>query len=234
MPRDGVNEEREDAYERFSATMQAETTRLMTLAKQGDREAFDTLAERVQSHAFRVAQSLVGSREDALELAQEALLKTFRARETYRDGEPFLPWFQRIVRNTCYSWMRSRGKVATTSLSPRHGDASAEDEGDWQIADGDAADPIEPLIEGERARIFWSAFRKLGARDREILALRHFEDLPYEAIAAVLEIPVGTVMSRLFHARRRLREGLGNALDDDESGVDAEERRGRKGRKVTR
>jgi RNA polymerase sigma-70 factor (ECF subfamily) len=207
-----MNDDREPAY--APASMQAETTRLMTLAKHGDREAFDTLAERIRGHAFRVAQSLVGSRDDALELSQEALLKTYRARETYRDGEPFLPWFQRIVRNTCYSWMRGKGKLAVASLSPRHGDPASDDEADWQIADGDARDPIDPLIEDERARIFWSAFRKLGARDREILALRHFEELPYDDIAAVLGIPVGTVMSRLFHARRRLREGLGNALDE--------------------
>jgi RNA polymerase sigma-70 factor, ECF subfamily len=227
-----MNEPADPAYGRLSATMQAETTRLMTLAKHGDREAFDTLAERVRSHAFRVAQSLVGSRDDALELSQEALLKTYRARETYRDGEPFLPWFQRIVRNTCYSWMRGRGKVATASLSPHHGDAAAEDGGDWQIADGDAPDPIEPLIAGERARIFWTAFRKLGARDREILALRHFEDLSYDDIAGVLAIPVGTVMSRLFHARRRLREGLGNSLED--GALDDGSRPQASGRKVAR
>jgi RNA polymerase sigma-70 factor (ECF subfamily) len=194
-------------------SMQAETTRLMTLAKHGDRQAFEELAERVGALAFRLAQSLVGSREDALDLSQEALIKTYRARDTYHDGEPFLPWFQRIVRNTCYSWMRRHKKLRAASLAPRHGDEAAEDQGDWQIADPDAAQPIEPLIEGERARIFWSAFRKLGANDREILALRHFRELPYQDIADVLAIPVGTVMSRLFHARRRLREGLGNALE---------------------
>jgi RNA polymerase sigma-70 factor (ECF subfamily) len=195
-------------------SMQAETTRLMTLAKHGDRQAFDQLSVQVRALAFRVAQSLVGSRDDALELAQEALLKTYRARETYHDGEPFLPWFQRIVRNTCYSWMRQQKKVRVASLAPHHGDPAAEDQGDWQIADDQAEAPIEPMIQGERARIFWSAFRKLGANDREILALRHFQDLHYQQIADVLAIPVGTVMSRLFHARRRLREGLGDSLDD--------------------
>ena len=212
-PPQAVNSGRDPAY--AADSMQAETTRLMTLAKHGDREAFDELSERVRKMAFRVAQSLVGSRDDALELSQEALLKTYRARDTYRDGEPFLPWFQRIVRNTCYSWMRRNGRVKAASLSPRHGEAGAEDESDWQVADPDAALPVDPLIEGERARLFWSAFRKLGANDREILALRHFQELSYLEIASVLSIPVGTVMSRLFHARRRLREGLGNALDED-------------------
>jgi RNA polymerase sigma-70 factor (ECF subfamily) len=205
----GVNAGSDAAY--GAPPMHAESTRLMQLAKQGDREAFDELSGLVRVFAFRVAQSLVGSREDALELSQEALLKTYRARSSFRDGEPFLPWFQRIVRNTCYSWMRRHGKVRTATLAPRHGEA--DDEGDWQIADADAGSPIDPLIADERSRVFWAAFRKLGAKDREILALRHFQDLSYQAIADVQHVPIGTVMSRLFHARRRLREGLGNALD---------------------
>jgi len=213
LPLEAVNTAAQAPY--GSSPMQAETTRLMLLAKHGDREAFDHLSQQVRSLAFRVAQSLVGSRDDALELSQEALLKTYRARETFRDGEPFLPWFQRIVRNTCYSWMRRNGKLRQTSLSPRHGDANADLEDDWELADPDALSPEVPLIQGERAKVFWSAFGKLGAKDREILALRHFRELSYQEIADIVEIPIGTVMSRLFHARRRLREGLGNALDEE-------------------
>lgn len=195
-------------------SMQADTTRLMERVKQGDRQAFDELTEKVRSLAFRVAQSLVGSRDDALELSQEALLKTYRARETFRDGESFLPWFQRIVRNTCYSWMRSKGRVKAASLSPRHGDPLADEDGDWHIADPRAVAPDASMMQTERADVFWAAFRRLGATDREILALRHFRELSYSEIAEIVQVPVGTVMSRLFYARRRLREGLGSALDE--------------------
>ena len=214
----GVNSPAAEAYD--SASMQAETTRLMTAAKHGDREAFDELVGRVRVLAFRVAQSLVGSRDDALELSQEALLKTYRARDTYRDGEPFLPWFQRIVRNTCFSHMRRSGKLKAASLTPRHGDDSAESEGDWEILDPSVVDPVQPMVQRERAQLFWGAFHRLGARDREILALRHFRELSYQEIADVIGIPIGTVMSRLFHARRRLREQLGSALDDELGGGD--------------
>lgn len=212
--REGVNRTAGAAYDPLS--MQAETTRLMELAKQGDRQAFEQLAGQVRGLAFRVAQSLVGSRDDALELSQEALLKTYRARESFRSGESFLPWFQRIVRNTCYSWMRRQGKARTASLTPPV--AADEEPEDWQIADPDALSPLDPLLRDERARAFWYAFRRLGSNDREILALRHFRELPYQDIASLLAIPVGTVMSRLFHARRRLREALGAAFDEQLGG----------------
>jgi RNA polymerase sigma-70 factor (ECF subfamily) len=192
--------------------MQADATRLMTAAKNGDREAFDRLVESLRGQAYRLAVSLVGSREDAMELSQEAFLKTYRARASFRDGEPFLPWFHRILRNCCYSFLRKRGRLRKASLSARAG--QDEDEGDWEIADEGPA-PHDAALADERARLFWQAFRTLSARDREVLTLRHFQELSYQEIADTLSIPIGTVMSRLFHARRRLREALGGTLDED-------------------
>ena len=186
--------------------MQCEATRLMLAAKNGDARAFDRLVESLRGRAFHVACSLVGSRDDAMELTQEAFLKVYKARETFRDGEPFLPWFHRILRNACYSFLRDRGRMKPRSLSAPIPGRDA-DEGDYDLA-GDEASPLETVETGERAELFWTAFRTLSARDREILSLRHFDELAYKEIAEALTIPEGTVMSRLFHARRRLREEL--------------------------
>lgn len=192
-------------------SMHAEATRLMTAAKHGDREAFDRLVESLRGQAFHVAVGLVGSRDDALELSQEAFLNTYRSRASYRDGEPFLPWFHRILRNCCFSFLRKRGRLTKRSLSAP---AAEDDEGDWDIAD-DGPAPSEALFADERAQAFWSAFRTLSARDREILTLRHFREFSYQQCADTLSIPIGTVMSRLFHARRRLREALPSELQDE-------------------
>ena len=183
--------------------VEALATELMTAAKRGDPQAFDQLTTRLRGRAFTVARSLVGSREDALELTQEAFLKTFRARQTYRDGEPFLPWFHRILRNTCFSFLRKQKRIKRHSLSA----GRDEDEGDWEIED-DAPPPYEGAEHSEAMRVLWDGIHRLSARDREILSLRHFQDLSYREIAQALDIPEGTVMSRLFHARRRLRELL--------------------------
>jgi RNA polymerase sigma-70 factor (ECF subfamily) len=191
--------------------MMCEATRLMTLAKHGDREAFDRLVVSLRGRAFHLARGFVGSREDALELSQEALLKVYRARESYRDGEPFLPWFHRILRNTCFSFLRKQGRLRKRSLTTG---VEGEELDQWEIVDEDTPGPGEHLEGQERAQLFWRAFRELGDRDREILSLRHFDELAYQEIAETLEIPIGTVMSRLYHARRRLREGVGPLLEE--------------------
>jgi RNA polymerase sigma-70 factor, ECF subfamily len=192
----------------YAGGVDALATELMTATKHGDREAFDRLTLTLRGRAFTIARSLVGSREDALDLTQEAFMKTYRARDTYREGEPFLPWFHRILRNTCFSFLRKNRRIRTNTVtSEEDGEAT-----DWQI-EGDEPAPSSRLERGEVREAFWAGFRQLGARDREILALRHFQDLSYREIADALDIPQGTVMSRLFHARRRLREALASHLE---------------------
>ena len=188
----------------YECPMQTEATRLMAAVQGGDPAAFDDLVQRVRGRAFLVARSLVGSHEDAMDLCQEAFLKVFRARETYRPGQPFLPWFHRILRNTCFSHLRKRGRITRRSLSTVDSDG---EELDWEISDPGPA-PEEGVFENERAQLFQQALEKLSARDREILVLRHYQELSYKEIATSLGIPEGTVMSRLFHARRRLRDQL--------------------------
>lgn len=191
----------------YGATpMQCEATRLMLAVKQGDARAFDELVDSLRGRAYHVARALTGSRDDAMDLAQEAFLKVYRARDTFREGEPFLPWFHRILRNTCFSFLRDRRRIRERSVSS-HAPGADEDEGDYELLDLEPG-PSAQMESDERASEFWLAFKALSARDREILALRHFKELSYREIAAALGVPEGTVMSRLFHARRRLREGL--------------------------
>lgn len=188
----------------YEGEMEARASAWMTRAKRGDPAAFDELTSALRTRAFQLARGWVGSREDALELSQEAFLKTYRARDTYREGEPFLPWFHRILRNTCFSFLRSTKRLRPRSLSG----GREEGEPDWDITDAESPAPADGIGDEERRTVFWQGFRRLPARDREILGLRHFQELSYSEIARVLEIPEGTVMSRLFHARRRLREAL--------------------------
>lgn len=197
------------AAEYTGAAMQCEATRLMLAAKRGDKTAFDELVEAVRGRAFHVARALVGSNEDAMELCQEAFLKVYKARETFREGEAFNPWFHRIVRNTCYSFLRDKKRVRPMADFERN--AENDEDIDFGVVDDDVG-PTDATISNERAQYFWRAFKTLSAHDREILALRHFKELSYKDISTALGIPQGTVMSRLFHARRRLRDGLDKSV----------------------
>jgi len=208
--------------EKGASDMVTETTQLMMATKAGDSAAFDSLVSKLRGRAFHVAHSLVGSREDALDLSQEAFMKVFRARDTFREGEPFLPWFHRILRNTCFSFLRSRGRLRQVSLSSHR--PGEEDEGDWELKDVKAIPPSDQLAAREWSDDFAAALQELSARDREILVLRHYKELSYRDIAEGLGIPQGTVMSRLFHARRRLRERLASTLEarPDAAGTELE------------
>jgi len=205
------------AGEYRTSDMQCEATRLMTAVREGDVDAFHSLEQMVRGRAFQVARSLVGSRDDALELCQESFLKLFRARESYNPEQPFLPWFHRILRNTCFSFLRKHKRLRKHSLSARD---SEGEETNWEIVDPSPG-PSFGIEQEERAKLFRKAMSELSSRDREIIALRHFQELPYKEIAIHLGIPEGTVMSRLFHARRRLRETLAPVLGEPPDPVNA-------------
>ncbi|MEZ6015237.1 MAG: RNA polymerase sigma factor [Planctomycetota bacterium] len=188
--------------------MHSEATRLMTQAQAGDVAAFEELFRTLRGRAFQVAKSLVGSREDALDLTQEAFTKLYSSRGTYDPSQPFLPWFHRILRNACFSYLRKRGRVSVKSLQGLDGDG---EDSTLDLVDA-GQEPWAAIANEDEQALFQRALARLSARDREILALRHYEDLSYREIAATLGVPEGTVMSRLFHARRRLRDLLGPAL----------------------
>lgn len=209
FPRESLKGSGSEVYE--PTAMGTMSTQLMNATKQGDRAAFDQLVERIRGRAFHTARMLVGSRDDALDLTQEAFMKVFRARDTFRDGEPFLPWFHRILRNTCFSHLRKRGRISKRSISALGLD---EDAPDYDLID-EAPGPEDRTQDRERSELLHHSFEGLSARDREILALRHFQELSYKEIAEALDIPQGTVMSRLFHARRRLRERLSGVFDEE-------------------
>ena len=117
------------------------------------------------------------------------------------------------VSDTCFSFLRKRGRLRERSI---HARASAQDDGDdtWEILDARAASPSDGAEARETTDVFAGALERLSARDREIIVLRHYQELSYKEIAAALSIPEGTVMSRLYHARKRLRGLLANQVDD--------------------
>lgn len=149
--------------------------------------------ERGYVLAFR----MLGSRDEARDACQEAAARALTAASTYDRSKPFYPWFHRILRNLCVDRIARRrrerpdGAVGEEEATP---DAPRSAEG--------------ALIEGERARAVAAAIAKLPDELREVIELRHFEDMSYEEMAETLGWPLGTVMSRLYRARAQLRAAL--------------------------
>lgn len=155
----------------------------------GEREAFRFLVERYQAEAIGHATGILGRRDDAPDAVQEAFLDAYRALGRFDSTRRFYPWFYAILRNRCYKMMAERARR----------ESGVEAGG---LLDRAASGNIEETLALEQALL------SLEAEDRELVTLRHLDGLSYAELAQRLGIPLGTVMSRLFHARRRLRERL--------------------------
>lgn len=179
-----------------------EEAALVNRARGGDSEAFGSLVERYMRRAYHVALGLVGSHEDALDLSQDAFVRAFRARRTLESGRLFYPWYYQILRRLCFNFLRDRGL--------RRG--KLENASPWIVENATykaAGQRPDKAIETAALRQrLTEAIETLPEHEREVFVLREFEDLRYREIAELAGVPIGTVMSRLYSARRRLMNRL--------------------------
>ncbi|HEX2465038.1 MAG TPA: RNA polymerase sigma factor [Thermoanaerobaculia bacterium] len=178
---------------------------LVQRAREGDASAREELARVSGDAAFRFALQLLGDRELARDVAQDSVLRLFSSLRRVDPERPLQPWLFSIVRNRVIDLRRralSRGERGA-ALPSR---AAAGDAGELPHDPPDAGPgPFERSERGELQRLMWSCLGRLERAHREILVLRDYQDLSYREIAEVLAVPLGTVMSRLHAARRKLR-----------------------------
>ena len=158
--------------------------------KEGDKDAFRHVVERYQAEAMGHAIAILGNREDAMDAVQEAFVDCFQTLDRIDLTRRFYPWFYVILRNRCY---KVAAKLKNHEVS------------NWE--DTEILAPAASL-QPEDTLLLERALLKLSAEDRELITLRHLDGLSYDELAQRLEIPQGTVMSRLYHARKKLRERL--------------------------
>ncbi len=175
---------------------------LLAGAAAGDESAREALGAHYRRVAFVLALQLTGQREDARDLAQDAMVRFFANLSTLRAGQDPRPWLLAVVRNLARDLWRRRRITPTDSIDAA--DAVFE-----LAAPGD--DPEQTLHRRETQQRLWRALTTLPIEKREILVLRDFHDLSYAEIADVLGIPAGTVMSRLHAARTALRAAFTEA-----------------------
>ncbi len=180
--------------------MQLELEReLIRKCKAGDSRFYEPLVRAYEPGGLRLAVAMMGNVEDAQDALQEAFIKTYEALHRFDLRRPFGPWFFQILRNQCRDMLRSRkAKFKLEALDEKleQRPASAE-RGPERIRQRSAA-----------RELLWRGLEQIGTEHREILLLKELEGFRYTEIANILEIPEGTVASRLYHARHALRDAL--------------------------
>lgn len=172
----------------------------------GDDEAFALLVRRYQGMVFNVAYRLTGNRGDAEDLAQEAFVRAYRAMTTFDPSRPLAPWLKRITTNACLNWLEMQKTRPQTTASDLAGADEDEDALD-RFADPGGT-PEQQLTGVEQTQQIRLALAQLPARYRVMIELRHYQDLSYDEIALALNVPVSTVKSDLFRARKKLEMEL--------------------------
>ena len=174
----------------------AETeTSLIEQAQNGDRNAFGELVRCHYEGVVQVVYRMCGDTGLAEDATQEAFLRAWVNLPSFQPKSPLRNWLYRIALNAALDVLR------------RKPEETLEDEQAWMLTD-QAAGPETALIEKERVTLLQQAMKALPEAARSALILREYSELSYQEIANVLEVPIGTVMSRLNYARNRLREIL--------------------------
>ncbi len=181
-----------------------EEAQLIAAAQSGDLEAFNELIRRYQDRLYHIAYRIMGDHDSAADAMQEALIAAFRGIRKFRGGS-FRAWLTRIVTNACYDELRRRRRRPQSSL-----------EALFVVDQSPEAEMILPPVEGpefyaerqELADLLHRAIQCLPEDQRAVLVLSDIEGYSYEEIAEILQVPVGTVKSRLSRARMRVRDFL--------------------------
>ena len=180
--------------------MQPEVEReVVRLSKSGDARSYEPLVRAYEGPGLRLAVGMLGSVDEARDALQNAFIKAWESLHRFDITRPFGPWFFQILRNQCRDVIRSR------QSRERH---EVRDELIQVRPAGASSDPGRQHERSEASQILWEALNALAEEHREILVLKELQGFRYSEIASILEIPEGTVASRLYHARDGLREAL--------------------------
>jgi RNA polymerase sigma-70 factor (ECF subfamily) len=185
---------------------------LVERAKTGDRAAFQALFQKYHRRVYAVALGVVKRPEDAMDVVQDAFIKVHKHLGTFQGASSFYTWLYRIVMNLGIDHVRRSRKVVEWGDDVPLDQAAGDGTMVPKISD---ANPRRTLVRRELSDKIRQALETLPEYHRAVILLREVEGMSYEEIAEVLEVPKGTIMSRLFHARRKMQDQLQPYLEGD-------------------
>jgi RNA polymerase sigma-70 factor, ECF subfamily len=174
--------------------------RLVRLAQKGNVVAFEELVARHRDKIYARAFSMVRNEDDAVDLSQEAWVKGWQRLKQFQGESSFVTWMTRIVINLCLDYLRKQKRHRTESIE----EMEEESGGVERQMPTVTVNPTERLERAELRQRIDRALGQLSYEHRTVLILHEFEDLEYKEIAKRMQCSIGTVMSRLFYARRKM------------------------------
>lgn len=157
--------------------------------QKGHTEAYQVIVEHYMKRAYYIALGFVRNAQDAMDVSQESFIKAFRKIKRFDPGKPFFPWFYKLLKNLCLDHIKHRSRTQEIPLD-------------------EARVLREEREDREMKEILWRGIEELPFEQREVIILRYFQQYSYQEIAEITARPVGTVMSSLYYAKKRLREAI--------------------------
>ena len=185
---------------------------LVRRCQQGDDRAFDELVTKYRSRAFAMIYHLVHNEQDAWDLAQDGFLKAWKSLDRFRFQSSFYTWLYRIMTNVAIDWLRKKQIHAGQEFDDSIALADLEPGSD--LAPKSEPLPLEKLARGEVRQRIDAAIARLSPEHRAVILLKEMEDLQYHEIAETVGCSIGTVMSRLFYARKKLQVMLKDVYEN--------------------
>jgi RNA polymerase sigma-70 factor (ECF subfamily) len=177
---------------------------MISRCQKGDQEALKEIFDKYHKKVYRIAYGVVRQREEALDIVQEVFIKLFRSIKNFKGRSQFYTYLYRMVMNTAIDHARKAGKQFVSSL---------DEEGSFEPSDNVERGPERMLLQKELEGRVKLAMDKLPAEQKAALIFRDVEGLSYQEMSEAMGCSIGTVMSRLHYARRRIQELLTDYVD---------------------
>lgn len=195
--------------------MEDQELKLVHRAQEGDREAFKELVDSYQRKVYGICIGMLKNPDDSMDVTQEVFIKVYRNLESFNRESSFYTWLYRITVNKCIDFIRKRKRKREVDYDDAIQSARDTSTDGELMPSRLGLNPDRVYARKELREKMLEALETLGEKHRTILILREVEGLSYEEIAEVLQISKGTVMSRLYHARRYFQDAVKEYVGED-------------------
>ena len=195
----------------------ADDQTLILQCRAGDQAAFRELVKRYQQKAYGIAFGMLRDTDDAMDVTQEAFIKVHRYLDNFKGSSSFYTWLYRITVNLCIDYIRKHKRAQTVDYD----DAVDHDEaqGGELLPSTLDMNPARQLDRRELREMIDRALETLSPTHRAVILMREVEGLSYKEMAEVMDVSMGTIMSRLFHARRHMQVALVEDMEQKKGAV---------------